>query len=77
MQVGMIGLGRMDISMVRRLSKIGRECVVHDMQTSAVASLQIDGAIGAMSLQEMVLRMAKPRAIWLMAPAAVVEQACA
>ena len=75
MQLGMIGLGRMGASMVRRLLKNGHECVVHDLQPSAVASLVLDGATGAASLQEMVSRLAQPRAIWLMVPAAVVDQA--
>ena len=65
----------MGASMVRRLLKNGNECVVHDLQPSAVASLVEDGATGAASLQEMVSRLAQPRAIWLMMPAAVVDQA--
>ena len=65
----------MGASMVRRLLKNGHECVVHDLQPSAVASLVEDGATGAASLQEMVSRLAQPRAIWLMMPAAVVDQA--
>ena len=74
MQLGMIGLGRMGASMVRRLLTKGHECVVYARHPPAVASLQKDGAIGAASLQEMVSRMSKPRAIWLMVPAAVVDQ---
>lgn len=74
MQLGMIGLGRMGASMVRRLLSNDHECVVYDRQLAAVASLQKDGAIGVASLQEMVSRMSKPRAIWLMVPAAVVDQ---
>ena len=71
----MIGLGRMGASMVRRLLVKGHECVVHDMQPPAVDSLRKDGAIGAASLHEMVSLLAKRRAIWLMVPAAVVDQA--
>ena len=74
MQLGMIGLGRMGASMVRRLLKRGHECVVYARRPAAVASLQKDGAIGTASLQEMVSRMAKPRALWLMVPAAAVDQ---
>ena len=74
MQLGMIGLGRMGASMVRRLLRNGHACVVHDMQPSAAAGLVKDGATGAASLQEMVSRLAQPRAIWLMVPAAVVDQ---
>ena len=77
MQLGMIGLGRMGASMVRRLMKHGHECVVHDMQPAAVAALQKDGATGAASLQEMVSKMTRPRAIWLMVPAAVVDKTIA
>ncbi len=75
MQLGMIGLGRMGASMVRRLLKNGHECVVYDLQPSAASSLVEDGATGAASLQETVSRLAQPRAIWLMVPAAVVDQA--
>ena len=74
MQLGMIGLGRMGAGMVLRLLKKGHECVVHDMQPAAVASLKKKGATGAASLQQMVLQMARPRAIWLMVPAAIVDQ---
>jgi len=65
----------MGASMVRRLLAKGHECVVYDMQALAVASLQKDGATGAASLRDMVSRLARPRAIWLMMPAAVVDQA--
>jgi 6-phosphogluconate dehydrogenase len=75
MQVGMIGLGRMGASMVRRLLKSGHECVVHDSQASAIVSLAKDGATAAASLRDMISILAKPRAIWLMVPAAVVDQA--
>jgi 6-phosphogluconate dehydrogenase len=74
LQLGMIGLGRMGASMVRRLLKQGHECVVYDSQPGAIANLQKDGAIGSTSLADMVARMAKPRAIWMMVPAAVVDQ---
>ena len=77
MHLGMIGLGRMGASMVRRLLKKGHECVVYDMQASAIASLQKEGATGAVSLQELVLQMATPRAIWLMVPAAIFDQVLA
>ena len=74
MQLGMIGLGRMGASMARRLIAKGHDCVVHDMQPAAVAALQKDGAQGAATLAEMVAKMTRPRAIWLMVPAAVVDQ---
>ena len=74
MQLGLIGLGRMGASMVRRLSRKGHDCVVYDVLAPKVASLSQDGAIGASSLPDMVARLKKPRAIWLMLPAAVVDQ---
>ncbi len=74
MQLAMIGLGRMGASMVRRLIARGHECVVHDMQPAAVAALQKEGAIGAASLAELAAETARPRAIWLMVPAAIVDQ---
>ena len=65
----------MGSSMVRRLLQHGHTCVVHDVQLSAVAGLVQHGATGAASLAEMVARLAQPRAIWLMLPAEVVDQA--
>ena len=77
MQLGMIGLGRMGASMVRRLLKKGHRCVVHDRQPAEVASLQPDGAEGAASVAELVSSLTRPRAIWLMVPAGAVDQALA
>ena len=74
MQLAMIGLGRMGANMVRRLIAKSHKCVVHDMQAAAVAALQTEGATGAASLAEMAAKMKRPRAIWLMVPAAVVDQ---
>ena len=74
MQLGMIGLGRMGANMVRRLLKGGHECVVFDVSQKAVQELVREKAAGASSLQEFVQRLQKPRAIWLMVPAAVVDQ---
>jgi 6-phosphogluconate dehydrogenase len=73
MQLGMIGLGRMGASMVRRLMKRGHTCVVHDTRPEAVAALQADGAVGTASIKEFVAKLARPRAIWLMVPAAIVD----
>jgi len=70
----MIGLGRMGASMVRRLIAKGHECVVYDMQPAAVAALQKEGAIGAASFAELAAKTARPRTVWLMVPAAVVDQ---
>lgn len=75
MQLGMIGLGRMGASMVRRLLGDGHTCVVYDVQPATVAGLVKDGATGAESLNEMVCQLAQPRTIWLMVPAAIVDQA--
>lgn len=74
MQIGMIGLGRMGANMVQRLMKDGHECVVFDVNTGAVVKLATQGAVGADSLEEFVARLSKPRAIWFMLPAAVVDQ---
>ena len=74
MQIGMIGLGRMGASMVRRLLKKGHDCVVYDTQRAAVASLQQDGAVGTTSFEELVSKLTSPRAIWMMVPAGVVEK---
>ena len=73
MQLGMIGLGRMGANMVRRLIGGGHECVVFDMSPTAVEELAREQAIGASSLAEFVQKLAKPRAVWLMVPAAVVD----
>lgn len=77
MELGMIGLGRMGANMVRRLLKNGHRCVVFDMSPKAVQELVQEKAVGAASLGEMVKSMAKPRAIWLMVPAAVVDKTIA
>jgi len=77
MQLGMIGLGRMGANMVRRLIGGGHECVVFDMSPKAVAALAKEKAVGASSLKDLVAKLSKPRAIWLMVPAAVVDRAIA
>src|SRR6201984_231769 len=73
MQLGMIGLGRMGANMVRRLLRHGHQCVVFDMSPDAVAELVKDKATGSSSLADFVKKLEKPRAIWLMVPAAVVD----
>ena len=73
MQLGMIGLGRMGANMVRRLIRGGHKCVVFDRSADAVANLAKENATGAASLAEFVTKLEKPRAIWLMVPAAVVD----
>jgi 6-phosphogluconate dehydrogenase len=74
MQLGMIGLGRMGANMVRRLVRHGHQCVVFDMSPKAVAELVKDKATGSTSLADFVKKLEKPRAIWLMVPAAVVDK---
>jgi 6-phosphogluconate dehydrogenase len=73
MELGMIGLGRMGANMVRRLQKNGHTCVVYDRSADSVKQLSGEGATGAISLDDFVKKLQKPRAIWLMVPAAVVD----
>jgi 6-phosphogluconate dehydrogenase len=77
MQLGMIGLGRMGANMVRRLLKGGHRCVVFDMSPNAVKELVQEKAVGASSLADLVKNLEKPRAVWLMVPAAVVDKSIA
>jgi 6-phosphogluconate dehydrogenase len=77
MQLGMIGLGRMGANMVRRLLRGGHQCVVYDQSPKAVEEIAKENAIGASSLQDFVSKLQKPRAIWLMVPAGVVDQSLA
>ena len=74
MQLGMIGLGRMGANMVRRLMRGGHECVVYDVSQKVVQELVKEGGIGASSLDDFVGKLKKPRAIWLMVPAAFVDK---
>jgi len=73
MQVGMIGLGRMGANMVRRWMQGGHTCVVHDVSADAVKHMAGEGAVGATTLADFVAKLAKPRAVWLMVPAGVVD----
>jgi 6-phosphogluconate dehydrogenase len=77
MQLGMIGLGRMGANMVRRLLRGGHQCVVFDISPKAVQELTREKAVGASSLADFVKKLEKPRAVWLMVPAAVVDQSIA
>jgi 6-phosphogluconate dehydrogenase len=74
MQLGMIGLGRMGANMVRRLIKGGHDCVVFDRAPAAVQAMAKEGATGGNTLADMVQKLTKPRALWLMVPAAVVDE---
>jgi len=71
MQIGMMGLGRMGANMVRRLMGSGHECVVYDVNPASVAALGNEGAVGAASLEEVIAKLSRPRAVWLMLPAAI------
>src|SRR5499427_2229649 len=77
MQLGMIGLGRMGANMVRRLIRNGHECVVYDRTPQTVNDLVKEKAVGSTSLADFVKKLQKPRAVWLMVPAAVVDHAIA
>ena len=77
MQLGMIGLGRMGANMVRRLLKAGHQCVVFDRSQDAVNQLVQEKAAGSSSLADFVSKLEKPRVVWLMVPAAVVDNSIA
>ncbi|MEW6438548.1 MAG: phosphogluconate dehydrogenase (NAD(+)-dependent, decarboxylating) [Pseudomonadota bacterium] len=77
MQLAMIGLGRMGANMVRRLLKGGHQCVVFDRSPQAVEDLAKEKALGAKSIAELIQKLQKPRAIWLMVPAAAVDDTIA
>src|ERR1700738_4384728 len=77
MHLGMVGLGRMGANMVRRLLKGGHECVVFDMSSKAVSELTAENAVGTAALADLVKKLEKPRAVWLMVPAAVVDKTIA
>lgn len=77
MQLGIIGLGRMGANMALRLMRAGHECVVYDVRPQSVADLAKEGAVGAHSMQDMVAKLKQPRAIWMMLPAAIVDQTIA
>jgi 6-phosphogluconate dehydrogenase len=74
MQIGMIGLGRMGANMARRLIRGGHECVVFDRSQKVIDELVADGAKGAAHMLDLVERLERPRAIWLMVPAGVVDE---
>jgi 6-phosphogluconate dehydrogenase len=73
MQLGMIGLGRMGANLVRRLMRDGHECVAYDVTPAAVKTLEGEGATGATTLADFVTQLSKPRAVWIMVPAGVVD----
>src|ERR1700730_10297604 len=77
MQLGMIGLGRMGAHIVRRLLKAGHDGVVFDMSSKAVAELVAEKATGSSSLADFIKKLTKPRAVWLMVPAGVVDKTIA
>jgi 6-phosphogluconate dehydrogenase len=77
MQIGIIGLGRMGANMARRLLNSGHQCVVFDMSPKAVQELVAEKAVGSSSLSDLARKLTKPRAVWLMVPAAVVDKTIA
>ena len=74
MQIGMIGLGRMGANMVRRLLRGGHECVVFDRSPQVVATMVKEGAVGAADFKDLVRKLKKPRPVWMMVPAAAVDE---
>jgi 6-phosphogluconate dehydrogenase len=74
MQIGMIGMGRMGANMARRLIRAGHECVVFDRSKKVVDGLGAEGAMGAASMADLVKKLERPRAVWLMVPAGVVDE---
>ena len=74
MQLGMIGLGRMGANLVRRLMRDGHSCVVYDVNEAAVKELEGEGAIGASSMADLISKMERPRNVWIMVPAGLVQQ---
>src|SRR5580693_7517836 len=73
MQLGMIGLGRMGANLVRRLMRDGHSCVAYDVNAGAVKALAGEGATGADCLADFVAKLDKPRNIWIMVPAGIVD----
>ena len=74
MQLGMIGLGRMGANLVRRLMRDGHQCVVYDISPDAVKTLEAEGATGSTDLRDFVAKLERPRALWIMVPAGIVQQ---
>jgi 6-phosphogluconate dehydrogenase len=77
MQIAVVGLGRMGANIVRRLMNSGHECVVYDVRPQSVKELVQEGAVGARSMKDMVGKLKPPRAIWMMLPAAIVDETIA
>ena len=77
MQIAIIGLGRMGANIVRRLMHAGHECIVHDVRPQAIAQLAGEGAIGVASVKDLVAKLKAPRAVWMMLPAALVDDTIA
>jgi len=74
MQLGVLGLGRMGANIVRRLMRAGHNCVVYDVNPATVQTMAQEGATGGASLQDFVAKLSRPRTVWMMLPAALVDQ---
>src|SRR5664279_2483682 len=74
MQIGLVGLGRMGSNLVRRLLPAGHECIVFDLDSSQVSTLVSEGAVGAASLAQLVEKLEKPCAVWVMVPAGEITE---
>jgi len=77
MQLGMVGLGRMGANIVRRLMRDGHECVVYDVNRSAVRQLEKEGATGAKDLKDFAAKLSRPRTAWVMVPAGITDRVVA
>ena len=73
MQIAVVGIGRMGANIVRRLMRAGHKCFVYDINSKSIAPLVSEGAVGAASVKELVAKLTPPRAVWMMLPAAVVD----
>jgi 6-phosphogluconate dehydrogenase len=74
MQLGMVGLGRMGSNLTRRLLPAHHECIVFDINSSHVKELEAEGAVGTRSLDQLVEKLSKPRAVWVMVPAGQIAE---
>jgi 6-phosphogluconate dehydrogenase len=74
MQLGLIGLGRMGANIARRLMRHGHQAIVFDRDSKTVASLASDGAVGAAGIDQLVHKLSRPQAVWMMLPAGEITE---